>query len=562
MPPSPITHRLSSVIPKRSEGRTVAPSEGGLPKRSKGHAEALAKAGVLSLTLLLVLNACTGRPKDVDLIFINGPEPQSIDPAVLTGQPDGRISSSLFEGLTTRNAAGEIIPGMAERWEHDGSHRVYTFHLRQAQWSNGDPVTAADFAGSWRRILEPATACPYAEILFFIRGAEAYQKGELKDWSQVGIQVLDDRTLRVELRAPTPFFPQVAAFVTYQPVHLPSVERFGESWSRPAHIVSNGPYLLKNWKFNDRIELLRNERYWRKDQVRLRRIDALSVTKANTALNLYLTGQADLIIDKSLIPAVLIEKLRPRPDFHAFTFLANYFYRFNTTRKPFHDPRVRRAFSAAIDRDRIVQRITKAGELPATSFVPPGLTGYAAVAGLTYSPEKARQELADAGYPGGRGFPRTELLYNHTDLNEQVAVEIQAMWKEILGVDVGLRRQEWATYFKSLDELDYDIARSSWVGDYPDPLTFLDCFVTGRGNNRTGWSHAAYDRLIEKSNYEADPVRRFALLGQAEEILVRQESPIAPVYYFTGIMFYDAGKLGGIEGNLLDEHPLREMYWK
>lgn len=510
----------------------------------------------------LLLAACSGRPDDVDFIYINGPEPQSLDPAVLTGQPDGRISSSLFEGLTTRNARGEIIPGAAERWEHDGTHAVYTFHLRESFWSNGDPVTAADFEGSWRRILEPATACPYAEILFFIKGAEDYQKGKLKDWSRVGIKALNARTLRVELRAPTPFFAQVAAFVTYQPVHLPSVARHGESWTRPEHIVSNGAYILQDWKFNDRIELLRNERYWRRDTVRLRRIDALSVTKSGTALNLYLTGQADLIIDKSLVPAVLIEKLRPRPDFHAFTFLANYFYRFNTTRKPFNDPRVRLAFSAAIDRQRIVDRITKAGELPATSFVPPGLEGFQPAAGVSYNPDQARQLLAEAGYPGGKGFPRIELLYNYTDLNGQVAVEIQAMWKEILGVSVALRRQEWATYFKSLDELDYDIARSSWVGDYPDPLTFLDCFVSGRGNNRTGWSLPAYDKLIEQSNFEPDPQRRFKLLQEAEDLLVRQHAPIAPIYYFTGIMFYDASKLGGIEGNLLDEHPIREIYWK
>jgi len=291
-------------------------------------------------------------------------------------------------------------------------------------------------------------------------------------------------------------------------------------------------------------------------------VDALAVTKSTTALNLYLTGQADLIIDKSLVPAVLIEKLRPRPDFHAFTFLANYFYRFNTTKKPFNDPRVRKAFSAAIDRERIVQRITKAGELPATSFVPPGLPGYEPVPGISYDPAKARQLLSDAGYAEGRNFPRVELLYNHTDLNEQIAVEIQAMWKDVLGVEIALRRQEWATYFKALDELDFDIARSSWVGDYPDPLTFLDCFVSGRGNNRTGWGLPAYDQLIEKSNFEPDPARRFELMREAEGLLVREHAPIAPIYYFTGIMFYDADKLGGIEGNLLDEHPLREMYWK
>ena len=269
-----------------------------------------------------------------------------------------------------------------------------------------------------------------------------------------------------------------------------------------------------------------------------------------------------MIIDKSLIPPSLVEELRKRPDFHAFTFLANYFYRFNATRPPFNNSKVRQAFSAAINRRQIVEKITKAGEVPATSLVPPGLPGYAPVQGIDYNPSEARRLLAEGGYPAGKGFPRVELLYNYTDLNEQVAVEIQDMWREILGVQVGLKRQEWATYFKSLDSLDFDIARSSWVGDYPDPLTFLDCFVTGRGNNRTGWSYPAYDKLVERSSLESDPVNRIATFRQAETILVNQECPIAPIYYFAGVLFYDATRLGGIEGNLLDEHPLREIYWK
>jgi len=518
--------------------------------------------GLSLLLAALLLGSCSYRPADVDFIFINGPEPQSIDPAILTGQPDGRIASSVFEGLTTHNSRGQLIPGMAESWEHDSNHLVYTFHLRDASWSNGEKVTATDFVGSWQRILEPATASPYAELLFFIKNAEEYQKGRLKDFSKVGVQALDARTLRVELKNPTPFFPDVAATTTYLPAHLPSVARYGESWTRPEYIVGNGPYLLKAWKFNDRIELERNERYWRKEQVRLRRIDALSVTQSNTALNLYLTGQADLIIDKSLVPPVLIDKLRTRTDFHAFTFLANYFYRFNVTRPPFNNLKIRQAFSAAIDRQRIVNKITKAGELPATCFVPPGLPGYLASGGIDYNPSQARQWLAEGGYPSGQNFPHVELLYNKTDLNEQVAVEIQTLWREVLGVPVELKRQEWATYFKSLDDLDYDIARSSWVGDYPDPLTFLDCFVTGRGNNRTGWSNAAYDRILEQSSRETDPARRMAALHQAEDILAAQECPIAPIYFFAGILFYDGKRLGGIDGNLLDEHPLREIYWK
>lgn len=514
------------------------------------------------LLALALFAACAKRPADVDFIFINGPEPKSLDPAVITGQADGRISSSLFEGLTTRDAAGEIIPGIAERWEASPCGTRYTFHLRDARWSNGDPVTAHDFVGSWRRILEPATAAPYSDILFFIKNAEAFHKGHLTDFSQVGVQALDDHTLQVDLEAPTPYLPELTAFVTYQPVHLPTVQKYGDAWIRPENIVVNGPFLLRAWRINDRIELERNPDYWNVNSVAFRRVHALAVAKASTALNLFMTGQADLILDKSMVPAQLIAHLRNLPEFHSYTFLANYFYRFNVTRPPLDNVLVRRALSAAIDRQRIVDRITKAGELPATALTPLGIGGYIPPKGIGFDPEQARAWLAEAGFPGGTGFPRLSILYNKTELNEQIAVEIQAMWADILGIRVDLRNQEWTTYLTSLDQLDYDIARSSWVGDYKDPNTFLDCFVTGRGNNRTGWSYPAYDELLARANQTLDPETRWQLMYQAETILVRDQVPIAPIYYFTGIMLYDATRLGGIQGNLLDDHPIRAMYWK
>lgn len=518
----------------------------------------LAALGFLSL-----LGACSKRPKDVDFIFINGAEPKSLDPAIITGQAEGRLATTLFEGLTTRDEFGNVVPGVAESWEISPDGKTYTFHLRNnAKWSNGDPVTAADFWGSWKRILEPATAAPYAEILFFIKGAEAYNKGELADFSKVGVKVIDPRTLQVELTNPVLYFPEVTAFTTYLPVHLPTVEKFGEQWIMPKNIVSNGAYILNDWKINDRVEFEKNPLYWRADTVAFKRVDALSIAKAATAFNVYSTGGADLIIDKSLIPPMLIKDLKLRPDFHSFTFLANYFYRFNVTRKPLDKILVRKALAAAINRDVIVERLTKAGEVPASSLTPAGLPGYVPPEGVSYNPEQARAWLKEAGYPGGKNFPRLSILYNKTELNEQIAVEIQAMWKNELGIYIELRNQEWATYLDSLDHLDYDIARSSWVGDYPDPNTFLDCFVTGRGNNRTGWSNLKYDRLIAEANAEVDPKKRLELFSQAETILVRDEAPIAPIYFFAGIMFYDANRLGGISGTLVDDHPIRTMHWK
>ncbi|MFZ5806891.1 MAG: peptide ABC transporter substrate-binding protein [Verrucomicrobiota bacterium] len=506
---------------------------------------------------------CNHRPKDADFIFINGSEPQSLDPAIVTGQIEIRLCNALFEGLTTRDACGVAQPAMAKSWEISPDGLVYTFHLREnIRWSNGDAITAYDFEKSWKRVLEPETASRYAEIMYFIKNAEAYNKDALKDFSQVGIRALDERTLQVKLHSPAAFFPDVVAFTTYLPVHIPTIEKYGDRWTHPQNIVSNGAYVLRAWKINDRVELEKNPFYWRKDSVAFNRVHALAVSKANTAFNLYSTGQADLILDKGMVPAVLIQELRKQADFHANPFLATYFYRFNVTRAPFNDIRVRKAFALAIDKQRIVEKITKAGEPIAPSFTPPGIPGYTPPDGLAYNPSLAKKLFTDAGFAEGKNFPRVSLLYNKTDLNEQIAVEIQAMWQEILGVTIELRNQEWATYLNALNHLDFDIARSSWVGDYNDPNTFLDCFLTGRGNNRTGWSHAQYDSLMKQAASTLDAKRRFELLQQAEKILVEQELPIVPLYFFVGINLYNAQKLDGIHPNVVDEHPLREMRWK
>lgn len=520
-------------------------------------------ASVATIGFLLLLSGCSQRPSDVDLIFINGAEPESVDPAVITGQLEGRLCNALLEGLARRDAKGNVIPGAASQWELSDQGRVYTFTIRsEAKWSNGDPVTAYDFEWSWKRILLPETACKYAEILFIIKNAEAFNKGQLTDFNEVGIKALDKQTLRVELTAPAAFFPGLVAFTTYRPVHRPTIEEYGDLWYRPENFVGNGAYLLHDWKINDRVKLKKSETYWDRDQVQLKRIDALAISSATTAFNIYATNQADLILDKGLVPPLLIEKLRKRKDFHSYTYLASYFYRFNCSRPPFDDPNVRKAFSLAIDKLSIVEGITKAGEVPAPTYVPPGLEGYESPAGLQPDMDEARRLLAEAGFPKGKGFPRVTLLYNSSDLNKQIAEAIQGMWKRELGILVELRNQAWATYLNSMSTLDYDIARSSWVGDYADPNTFLDCFVTGRGNNRTGWSHQEYDRLLANANLELDPAKRMSMMSEAEKILVEDEMPIVPLYYYVGILFYDKDRIGGIEPNLVAEHPLQEMYLK
>jgi oligopeptide transport system substrate-binding protein len=511
--------------------------------------------------------SCSRVPDRADLVFLNGAEPESIDPAVITGQPDGRIAYALLEGLTAFDSAGQPQPGVAERWELSPDGRVYTFHLRHdAKWSNGETVTARDFYLSWKRTLTPETAADYSYQLYYLHNAKDFNEGKIKDFGEVGLRMLDDFTLEATLDNPTPFFLDLCAFVTLLPVHIPTVERCekaGLSWTKPENFVGNGAFTLKEWRLFDRVRLVRSETYWNKANVGMKSIDVLPSGRPMTAFNFYATGLADILADKGLVPTPLLSELKKRPDFHAAPFLGNYFIRYNCKRKPFTDVRVRLAFSLVIDKQLIVDKITRAGEIPAYSLVPPGAAGYQPPPGLERDPGRARKLLAEAGYPGGKGFPIVYYLFKgDSDLDRDIAVEMQGMWARELGVTIQLQQQEWKVYLASQDALDYDLCRSSWVGDYGDPNTFMDMFVTDGGNNRTGWSNKTYDQDIADAARALDPQKRFAIFRGAEKILVSEEAPICPLYYYVGIQFYDATRLGGVESNLLDEHPLRAMFWK
>lgn len=517
----------------------------------------------VAFLLCLALSACSPGRR-ADLVFLNGAEPETIDPALISGQPEGRVANALFEGLLAFDEQGKPQPGAAESYEVSPDGKTYTFHLRDGlAWSDGMPLTARDFIASWRRTLEPSTASEYAYQLHYIKNARAFNEGKTADFGAVGVMAPDDRTLRVELENPTPFFPDLCAFVTLLPVPMHVVEKYGDEWTKPGHLVGNGAFTLESWRLNDHIRLRKNPRYWNAANVGMETIDVVPVSKGNTAFNLYSAGQADLMLDKGLVPPALLGEMKKRDDFHAAPFFGTFFLRYNCAKSPFRDERVRKAFSLAIDKKAIVERITRAGEVPADSFVPPGAGGYEPVAGCGgFDPEGARKLLSGAGFPGGEGFPMVTYLYSEGELNEGIAVELQSMWRRELGVNVQLLRQEWKVYLRSLSTLDYDIARSSWVGDYPDPNTFLDMFVTNGGNNRTGWSDPTYDALIARAGAEADPAKRHEILREAEKMLVCTQVPVCPLFFYVGIQMYNGAKLVGIEGNVLDEHPLRAMKWK
>jgi oligopeptide transport system substrate-binding protein len=392
----------------------------------------------------LALPGCEGDSERADLVFVNGAEPETLDPAIITGQPEGRVVNALFEGLCAYNEEGQAVPGVAERWDISTDGKTYTFHLRPtAKWSDGSALTARDFVASWKRTLTPETGSQYNYQLFPIKNAQAFAERKITDFAQVGVRAVDDRTMVVELENPTPYFIQLCAFSTLHPVPVKLIERLGDDWVKPGNLIGNGAYTLEDWRINDRIRLKKNPHYWDQGGVQLETIDVLPISDANVAFNFYASGLADLLMDKGLAPPALLDDLKKRKDFHAAPFLGIYFLRYNCERGPFRDQRVRRAFSLAVDKKRIVEKITRAGELPAPGFVPPGIPGYEGTEGVAFDPEEAARLMAEAGYPGGKGFPNARYLYSKSELNEAIAVELQSMWREALGVNVNLERQEW-----------------------------------------------------------------------------------------------------------------------
>lgn len=501
---------------------------------------------------------CSQAQKKADVTIINGNEPESLDPAISTSVADNRIIHALFEGLCRLDPkTAKAIPALAETWDISPDGRTYTFHLRtNAFWSTGEPITTADVVYSWIRVLKPETASEYAGQLYYVKNCEAFNIGKLKDPAQLGFKAIDDHTLRVELVGPTPFFLDLCGFPTLAVVPRWWIEKYGDRWLLTKGVPTSGPYTLDSWRVRDRIRIRRNPRHWDQANIMNDTVDFLSMESEMTALNIYESGQADILWDKNLIPSLLMDVLKNRSDCQIFDYLGTFFYRYNVTKKPFDDARVRKALAMVVDKQRIVDRITKSGEKPASHFVPGGMPIYNSPQGLDYNPEEARKLLAEAGYPGGKGFPTIQYLFKTGRTDEQIGVELQAMWKKELGINVELRQAEWKVYLGALSSLDYEIARSSWIGDYNDPNTFLDMWLTANGNNRTGWKNMHYDDLVHEGNMQTDPKKREEILKKAETLLIHDDVPIVPIYFYAGVMFYRPEQIDGVYFNLLDEHPV------
>lgn len=520
------------------------------------------------VVFMVILCGCRPGFERAELVIANSVEPESLDPIVISGQADARVVECLFEGLVRSDpvtAAPE--PGLAASWDVDDDGITYRFHLRpNIIWSDNTPITASDFEKSWLRALDPQNNARYAGLFFLIDGAEAWfnrpDASEGPPPPKPSFRALDDKTFEVKLSAPRSHFLHLLAMPIFAvtPTHV--IEADPMRWLSRKPLPVSGPYQLVWWRLNDSIRLRRNPHYWDSENTVSETVDFLPVSNPSTALNLYLKGQVDAIIDKDLIPAHLVDRLMQRRDFHQFDYLGTYFLRFNTTEPPFDDARVRRAFSLAIDRERITQRITRADEIPSLNFVPRHTKDYELdPPPKIHDPVLAGRLLAEAGYPDGRGFPPVEYSFNGASSgpasnHQKIAVELQAMWKEYLNVDIRLQKSEWTVFLQNQKSLKYDISRSSWVGDYNDANTFLELFTSTEVNNRTGWSHPQYDKLIVDANSTLDPDSRRSYFQQAETLLMK-ESPIAPIYLYKGTHLFDPEKVTGIHFNVLDRHPAR-----
>jgi len=473
------------------------------------------------------------------LVYNLQTEPETLDPAKATGIPEADVILNCMDGLVSNDADGRAIPALAQSWEITSDGLTYTFHLREAKWSNGDPVAARDFVESWIRVLAPETAAEYASQLYYIAGARAFNEGRTSDSSTVAIRALDDRTLRVVLTDPAPYFLSMLAHTVFMPFHRKTAALTPREWriDPPAYLCT-GPFRLWKWESQSRIVLERNPLYWDAKSVALDELVMMMIPIESSAWAAFESGQLDLA---GRPPLSVVKRLKAENRIRFAPTIGCYYVNFNCKAKPFDDPRVRRALALAIDRRLITQFITQSSEKPALALVPPGIKDadgkrdFRDEGGDLFKDahyDEARRLLAEAGYPSGRGLPAIGFLFNTAETHKDIATEMQHRWKKELGVEVELQNTEWKVYLRRLRAGEYQMGRGGWIGDFLDPMTFLDTFTTESGNNNPHWSNKAYDGSIAQAKKELDPVKRMKTLHEAEAILI-QDMPLAPIYFYT-----------------------------
>ncbi len=520
--------------------------------------------------LVALLTACGGGESNVQsgnrdgfLHYGNGAEPQGLDPHVVTGVPENHIVRALFEGLAVKNPKTlEPEPGVAERWDISEDGTVYTFYLNpNAKWSNGETMTASDYVWSWNRALHPDTGSLYAYMLYPIVNSEAYSKREITDFNEVGVKALNDHTLQVTLNAPTPYFLQLMDHYSTFAVHPETLLKHGKMtdrftpWTRVGNIVSNGPFTLEEWSLNRRIIIKKSAHYWDRDNVALNGVYFYPTENVISEERMF---RAEQLHYTAAVPLDKIPDYRERSDssYVQAAYLGTYYYLINTDRPPVDNLLVRRALSYALDRDTLTRTVLQDTAIPAYSITPPDTLGYNPPQLFEYNTTKARELLAEAGYPNGNGWPGLEIIYNTQEAHRKIAVAVQQMWKRELNIDVTISNQEWKVYLNSVSQGDFQVARRGWVGDYVDANNFLDLFITGGGNNNTGYASQEFDDIILNLAPKAKTRdERYGLLFKAETMMM-DEMPIIPIYTYTSKHLVHPS-VEGIYPNLMDSLNLK-----
>jgi len=526
---------------------------------------------VLSLGLLLSCG-CGHRQTLVQIAnragqyrVANGDEPSDLDPQIAIGQVEHDIMLSLYEGLVYGDAKDvSPRPGVAESWDISPDGLVYTFHLRHnARWSNGEPVTARDFYQSYHRMLMPSLGAQYSYMLYPVTNAEAFNTNKITDFSQVGFKVLDDHTLQLTLHSPAPYLLSMMVHDSWFPVPVATIQKFGaiddrsNPWTRPEHFVGNGPFVLKEWRMNSHILVVKSPTYWDAEHVKLNSVYFDPEESYDTQERMFRSGQVHTIRQAPQSKVAFYRKYKPQL-INIYPELTTYFYRFNVTRPPLNDKRVRLALAMAVDRRAITETVSRAGEIPAFCLTPPNTAGYTAAARLREDVPQARRLLAEAGYPEGKNFPNVTLLYNTMQSHKAIAEAVQEMWDKNLNIHVALHNEEWKVYLDAMRNTNYDICRAGWSADYIDVGTFLDVFISGGGNNDTGWSNPEYDRLCALAASTGEQAARYAAFQKAEAILM-DEMPLIPIYIYSNPRLIQPCVKGWYP-NLLDCPNYRSIY--
>lgn len=482
----------------------------------------------------LLLASCGVSPGGLepDTLRINlGAEPPGLDWDVSTDSTSFDVVSNLMVGLTQYTPELKCAPACAAKWEVlDGGTR-YVFHLRpDVFWTDGKPVVAQDFEYSWRRLLNPNTAAEYAYLFYDIVNAYEFNTGKLKDATKLGFKAIDETTFEVRLKKPAAYFIYLTAICPSFPQRKDVVEKWGNRWTDPEHIVTNGPYQLSKWAHEYKIELVAYPKYFEGERA-LKKIKMFMVNEASTAFALYENDQLDFVDNRSFSTSD-VERCKSSPEYRNVPLLRVNYIGFNNKKKPFDDARVRKAFSLAMDRTTF-PRILRRNEKPAYTWVPPGMQGYSPSSATKSDTAEARRLLADAGYPNGKGFPKVYMLYPSREDTKLVSEQVQDMIRRNLNIKVNLQNEEWKVYLEHVRRDPPEIFRANWGADYPDPETFMNLFTSKSGNNHVMYTNTTYDSLVEKAAGEQNPKIRSEMYARADKMLCKDDAAIAPIFQAT-----------------------------